>query len=295
MGVDGRQHGSVAFPGWREVCRAESGLAGTMQLDRSCLLDLLAQILRRSLVTGLELARASLTPRLAQASASQSLPSQLNRSGLAKRDVRRAGWVVEEAPAGCLEQLVDADACGGFLHGGWDGSWMGGTTMRSWPGTHRLGSTAMKGNRSGRGPRGWGALGARPSPAAAGRGKGMRGAPGDGRGPRGWGAWERGRPRPHLDALPVCRPRALTRRLEPAGWKTRPPLLPDPEWACVASRTHGIFPDAPEIVAHASSFSPGASEFCPRAAEKDSRAREFCPDTREFDSRAREILPDTSD
>jgi len=33
-------------------------------------------------------------------------------------------------------------------------------------------------------------LGARPSPAAAGRGKGMRGAPGDGRGPRGWGAWE---------------------------------------------------------------------------------------------------------
>jgi len=53
-----------------------------MQLDRSCLLDLLAQILRRSLVTGLVPARASLTPRLAQASASQSLPSQLNRPGL---------------------------------------------------------------------------------------------------------------------------------------------------------------------------------------------------------------------
>ena len=46
------------------------------------MLDLLAQILRRSLVMGLELARASLTPRLAQASASQSLPSQLNRPGL---------------------------------------------------------------------------------------------------------------------------------------------------------------------------------------------------------------------
>ena len=39
-------------------------------------------------------------------------------------------------------------------------------------------------------------LGARPSPAAAGRGKGMEAAPGDGRGPRAWGAWERGRPRP---------------------------------------------------------------------------------------------------
>jgi len=48
--------------------------AATIQLDRSCWLDLLAQILRRSLVTGLVLARASLTPRLAEASASQSLP-----------------------------------------------------------------------------------------------------------------------------------------------------------------------------------------------------------------------------
>ena len=57
--------------------------AGAIQSDRSCLLDLLAQILRRSLVAGLELARASLPPRLAQASASQSLPSQLNRPGLA--------------------------------------------------------------------------------------------------------------------------------------------------------------------------------------------------------------------
>jgi hypothetical protein len=61
-------------------------LAGTTQLGRSCLLDLLPQILRRSLVTGLELARASLTPRLAEASASQSLPSQLNRPGLGPFD-----------------------------------------------------------------------------------------------------------------------------------------------------------------------------------------------------------------
>jgi hypothetical protein len=57
-------------------------LAGSIQLDRSCLLDLLPQLLRPSLVTGLVSARASLTPRLAEASASQSLPSQLNRSGL---------------------------------------------------------------------------------------------------------------------------------------------------------------------------------------------------------------------
>jgi len=55
--------------------------AATIQLDRSCLLDLLPHILRRSLVPGLVLARASLTPRLAEASASQSLPSQLNRYG----------------------------------------------------------------------------------------------------------------------------------------------------------------------------------------------------------------------
>jgi len=47
------------------------------------LLDLLSQELRPSLVTGLELARASLTPRLAEAAASQSLPSELNRSGQA--------------------------------------------------------------------------------------------------------------------------------------------------------------------------------------------------------------------
>ena len=58
-------------------------LAGTMQLGRSCLLDLLSQELRPSLVTGLALARASLTPRLAKESAAQSLPSQLRRSGLA--------------------------------------------------------------------------------------------------------------------------------------------------------------------------------------------------------------------
>ena len=54
-------------------------LAGTIPLDRSCLLDLLSQEPRPSLVTGLELARASLTPRIAEASAAQSLPSQLNR------------------------------------------------------------------------------------------------------------------------------------------------------------------------------------------------------------------------
>jgi len=54
--------------------------AGTIQLDRSCLLDLLAQILLRLLVTVLVLARASLTPRLAKESAAQSLLSQLNRS-----------------------------------------------------------------------------------------------------------------------------------------------------------------------------------------------------------------------
>ena len=55
--------------------------AGTIQLDRSCLLDLLSQELRPSLVTGLELARAWLTLRRAEASAAQSLPSQLHRSG----------------------------------------------------------------------------------------------------------------------------------------------------------------------------------------------------------------------
>ncbi len=48
--------------------------AGMMQFDRSCLLDLLAQIPRRSLVSVLDLACASLTPRLAQASVSQPLP-----------------------------------------------------------------------------------------------------------------------------------------------------------------------------------------------------------------------------
>ena len=53
----------------------------TIRLDRSCLLDLLAQIPRRSLVTGLVPARASLAPRLAEASASPSLPSHVNRPG----------------------------------------------------------------------------------------------------------------------------------------------------------------------------------------------------------------------
>ncbi len=53
----------------------------TIGLDRSCWFNLLAQILRCSLVTGLVAARASLTPRLAGASASPSLPSHENRPG----------------------------------------------------------------------------------------------------------------------------------------------------------------------------------------------------------------------
>ena len=59
--------------------RPAGRLAGTIQLGRSCWLDLLAQILRRSLVTGLVPARASLTPRIAQASASPSRPSPRDR------------------------------------------------------------------------------------------------------------------------------------------------------------------------------------------------------------------------
>ena len=70
----------VEDQGERDGEGERDGLAGAIQLGRSCLLDLLLQILRRSLVTGLASARASLTPRLAEASASQSLPSQLNRS-----------------------------------------------------------------------------------------------------------------------------------------------------------------------------------------------------------------------
>ena len=54
-------------------------LAGTTRWDRSCWLDLLPQLLRWSLVTGLGPARVSLTPRFAEASASQSLPSEVNR------------------------------------------------------------------------------------------------------------------------------------------------------------------------------------------------------------------------
>jgi mono/diheme cytochrome c family protein len=53
-----------------------------MQLGQSCLQDLPSQELRPSIVTGLELARASLTPRLAKESAAPSLPSQRHRSGL---------------------------------------------------------------------------------------------------------------------------------------------------------------------------------------------------------------------
>ena len=57
--------------------------ARTIQLDRLCWLRLLPQELRCSLVTGLPSARASLSPRLAKESATPSLSSQLNRSGLA--------------------------------------------------------------------------------------------------------------------------------------------------------------------------------------------------------------------
>ena len=90
--VRGGQSGSGVPPlihaGQAAGSHLHSHSAGTIQLDRSCLLDLLAQIFRPSLVTGLELARASLTPWLAQESAAQSLPSQLNRPGYA---VWRAG------------------------------------------------------------------------------------------------------------------------------------------------------------------------------------------------------------
>jgi len=55
----------------------------TKQGDRSCLLDLLPQELRPSLVTGLELARTSITPGLAEASAAPRRPSQPHRAGSA--------------------------------------------------------------------------------------------------------------------------------------------------------------------------------------------------------------------
>ncbi len=95
----GTAPGSCALP--VGALKGRPPLAVTIQLGRSCLLDLLAQILRRSVVTGLALARASLTPRLAQASASQSLPSQLNRYGLGMSSrimvgsaLSGLGWVV---------------------------------------------------------------------------------------------------------------------------------------------------------------------------------------------------------
>ena len=56
--------------------------AVTMQLDRSCLLDLFAQGLRRSALTDPWRICSRLTPRLAQKSASQPLPSQLHGCGL---------------------------------------------------------------------------------------------------------------------------------------------------------------------------------------------------------------------
>src|SRR2546423_12973680 len=61
-------------------------LAVTIQLARSCLLDLFAQGLRRSALTDPWRICARLPPRLAQKSASQSLPSQLNCYGLAASD-----------------------------------------------------------------------------------------------------------------------------------------------------------------------------------------------------------------
>ena len=72
-----------------------------MQWGRSRLLDHLWQELPTSLIAGLELARASLIPRLAIASASQSPPSQLNRHGSValqhvhaiRREVTRLGLV----------------------------------------------------------------------------------------------------------------------------------------------------------------------------------------------------------
>ncbi|MFM8419801.1 MAG: hypothetical protein ACKOEQ_06720, partial [Verrucomicrobiota bacterium] len=80
-------------------------LAGPIPLDRSCLLDLLPQFLRPSLVTGLAPARASLTPRLAEASASQSLPSQLNRPGLAvPRSIHEEAFDDETDPEADVNQ-----------------------------------------------------------------------------------------------------------------------------------------------------------------------------------------------
>jgi len=101
----GTAPGSCALP--VRALKGRPPLTVTIQLDRSCLLDLLAQILRRSLVTGLVLARASFTPRLAQASASQSLPSQLNRYGLGMSSrtmvgsaLSGLGWVMGGANPG---------------------------------------------------------------------------------------------------------------------------------------------------------------------------------------------------
>jgi hypothetical protein len=57
-------------------------LAGTIQLDQVRPLDLLEQELRRSPLTDHWRICSRLTPRLAQESAAQEHPSQLNRSGL---------------------------------------------------------------------------------------------------------------------------------------------------------------------------------------------------------------------
>ena len=90
--------------------------AGTTPLDRSCWLDLLPQILHRWLVTGLEPACASLTPRLAQASASPSLPSQLDRSGLAGVSLRP--WLAWGCLGVAVALLVTTPAWGAGRLGG---------------------------------------------------------------------------------------------------------------------------------------------------------------------------------
>jgi hypothetical protein len=60
-----------------------AAFAVMMQGDRLCWLDLLPQELRRSLVTGLVRARASITPGLAEALAAPPRPSQPHRAGSA--------------------------------------------------------------------------------------------------------------------------------------------------------------------------------------------------------------------
>ena len=70
---------------------AFTGLAVTLQLARSCLLDLFVQGLRRSALTDPWRICSRLTPRLAQKSASQPLPSQLQGYGSCKNNFRYSG------------------------------------------------------------------------------------------------------------------------------------------------------------------------------------------------------------